>query len=63
MIDAASSLSVVVSLLHERLATAHRLLSEIVEAVQDQGILHPVDNEELLDGIKCELVKKIDVNE
>lgn len=56
MINAASSLSVVVSLLHERLTTAHRLLSEVVESVQDQGTLHPVDNEELLDAIKNELI-------
>lgn len=62
MIDAASSLSVVVSLLHERLVTAHRLLSEVVEAVHDQGTLHPVDNEELLDEIRNELLNKIDAS-
>jgi len=61
MINAAQSLNVVVGLLHERLITAHRLLSDVVEAVQDQGTLHPVDNEELLDEIRNELTNGKDI--
>lgn len=45
MIEAASALSEVVRLLNERLATAHRLLWNVVEAVEDQGALHAADNE------------------
>lgn len=57
MIEAASALSEVVRLLNERLATVHRLLSDVVEAVEDQGALHAVDNEELMEDIKSELDK------